>query len=242
MNGRNWASLTRLAPGAGRRRWRPADDTLRRVSPRRQPFSYDGVDATGIQEQAQKAEVRLQVSPDAIAEYRVSSAMYDAEHGKKAGGQIDVATKSGTNELHGSAYGYFRNSAFDARNFTDFNVKGNPYLPPFPMGQYGGTLGGPIKKNKMFFLVNYEAMSQFGGYTLVAAVPDSTVQQASFPARKAPTFVRSFKPIRAGSRRFPCYPLTAAPPSLSIQTQPSLTIVRILPIVWAPGSTLYRSG
>lgn len=180
MNGRNWATLTRMAPwaqddGGGDQR------TIRFAGRARDDnnFSYDGVDATGIQEQAQKAEVRLQVSPDAISEYRVSSAMYDAEYGKQAGGQIDVVTKSGTNAFHGSAYGYFRNSAFDARNFTDFDVNGNPYLPPFRMGQYGGTFGGPIKKNKMFFFLNYEGLSQFGGYTLVAAVPDPTVQQAA---------------------------------------------------------------
>jgi carboxypeptidase family protein len=180
MNGRNWAGLTRMAPwaeddGGGDQR------TIRFAGRARDDnnFSYDGVDATGIQEQAQKAEVRLQVSPDAIAEYRVISAMYDAEYGEQAGGEIDVVTKSGTNDFHGSAYGYFRNSAFDARNFTDFDVNGNPYLPPFRMGQYGGTLGGPIKKNKMFFFLNYEGLSQFGGYTLVAAVLDPTVQQAA---------------------------------------------------------------
>jgi hypothetical protein len=180
MNGRNWAGLTRMAPwaqddGGGDQR------TIRFAGRARDDnnFSYDGVDATGIQEQAQKAEVRLQVSPDAIAEYRVSSAMYDAEYGKQAGGEIDVVTKSGTNDFHGSAYGYFRNSAFDARNFTDFDLNGNPYLPPFRMGQYGGTIGGPIKKNKMFFFLNYEGLSQYGGLTLLAAVPDPTVQQAA---------------------------------------------------------------
>jgi Carboxypeptidase regulatory-like domain/TonB dependent receptor len=180
LNGRNWANLTRMAPwaqddGGGDQRTirfsgRARDDNN---------FSYDGVDATGIQEQAQKAEVRLQVSPDAIAEYRVSSAMYDAEYGHQAGGQIDVVTKSGTNDFHGSAYSYFRNSAFDARNFTDFDINGNPYLPPFRMGQYGGTIGGPIKKNKMFFFLNYEGLSQYGGLTLLAAVPDPTVQRAT---------------------------------------------------------------
>jgi len=180
MNGRNWATLTRMAPwaqddGGGDQR------TIRFAGRARDDnnFAYDGVDATGIQEQAQKAEVRLQVSPDAIAEYRVSSAMYDAEYGKQAGGQIDVVTKSGTNDFHGSAYGYFRNSAFDARNFNDFDVNGNPYLPPFRMGQYGGTFGGPIKKNRMFFFLNYEGLSQYGGVSLLAAVPDYTVQQAA---------------------------------------------------------------
>ena len=180
LNGRNWASLTRLSPwaqddGGGDQR------TIRFAGRARDDnnFSYDGVDATGIQEQAQKSEVRLQVSPDAIAEYRVSSAMYNAEYGKQSGGQVEVVTKSGTNDFHGSAYGYFRNSVFDARNFTDFDINGNPSLPPFRMGQYGGTLGGPIKKNKMFFFVNYEGLSQYGGLTLLAAVPDPTVQQAA---------------------------------------------------------------
>src|SRR4029077_1089582 len=179
-NGRDWASFTLLAPfaqddGGGDQR------TIRFAGRARDDnnFQFDGVDAGGIQEQAQKSQTRLQISQDAVEEYRVSSALYDAEYGKQAGGQIDVVTKSGTNDLHGSVYGYFRNSAFDARNFTDFNVEGNPYLPPFRMGQYGGTLGGPIKKNKMFYFINYEGLSQFGGYTLVAAVPDPTVQQAA---------------------------------------------------------------
>ena len=106
LNGRNWANLTRLAPwaqddGGGDQR------TIRFAGRGRDDnnFSYDGVDATGIQEQAQKAEVRLQISPDAIEEYRVSSALYDAEYGSQAGGQIDVVTKSGTNDFHGSLYG-----------------------------------------------------------------------------------------------------------------------------------------
>jgi hypothetical protein len=202
MNGRNWATLTRMAPwaqddGGGDQR------TIRFAGRARDDnnFSYDGVDATGIQEQAQKSEVRLQVSPDAIAEYRVSSAMYDAEYGAQAGGQIDIVTKSGTNDFHGSAYGYFRNSAFDARNFTDFDINGNPYLPPFRMGQYGGTFGGPIKKNKMFFFLNYEGLSQYGGLTAVAAVPSYSVQQAALSGPQASNLCPIFQayPWRASS-------------------------------------------
>ena len=178
LNGRNWANLTRLAPwaqddGGGDQRTirfagRGRDDNA---------FSYDGVDATGIQEQAQKAEVRLQISPDAIQEYRVSSALYDAEYGSQSGGQVDVVTKSGTNDYHGSLYGYFRNSEFDARNFNDFDLNGNPALPPFRMGQYGLTFGGPIVKTKAFFFMNYEGLRQYQEVSLVAAVPDPIVQQ-----------------------------------------------------------------
>jgi len=174
LNGRNWANLTRLAPwaqddGGGDQR------TIRFAGRGRDDnnFSFDGVDATGIQEQAQKAEVRLQVSPDAIAEYRVSSALYDAEYGSQAGGQIDIVTKSGTNDYHGSVYGYFRNSVFDARNFND-PLTG---VPPFRMGQYGMTLGGPIVKNKAFLFLNYEGLRQYQLVTAVAPVPDLAVQQ-----------------------------------------------------------------
>ena len=180
VNGRNWANLTRLAPwaqddGGGDQR------TIRFAGRGRDDnnFSYDGVDATGIQEQAQKAEVRLQISPDAIEEYRVSSALYDAEYGSQAGGQIDVVTKSGTNDFHGSLYGYFRNSEFDARNFNDFDINGNPALPPFRMGQYGMTFGGPIVKTKAFFFMNYEGLRQYQQVTAVAAVPDPIVQMAA---------------------------------------------------------------
>ena len=67
----------------------------------------------------------------------VSSALYDAEYGTQAGGQIDVVTKSGTNQLHGSLFGYLRNSVFDARNFNDFDINGNPAIPAFRYGQYG---------------------------------------------------------------------------------------------------------
>src|SRR5215471_15508327 len=135
-NGRDWASFTLFAPfaqddGGGDQR------TIRFAGRARDDnnFSIDGVDAGGIQEQAQKSQTRLQISQDAIEEYRVNSALYDAEYGTQSGGQIDVETKHGTNSWHGSVFGYLRNSAFDARNFNDYDLAGNPYVPPFRMGQ-----------------------------------------------------------------------------------------------------------
>ena len=171
-NGRDWASFTLLAPfaqddGGGDQR------TIRFAGRARDDnnFSIDGVDAGGIQEQAQKSQTRLQISQDAIEEYRVNSALYDAEYGTQAGGQVDVVTKSGTNDWHGSAFGYVRNSVFDARNFNDFGLNGNPQIPPFRMGQYGFTLGGPIKKNKTFFFVSYEGLRQYQSITQQFTVP-----------------------------------------------------------------------
>jgi Carboxypeptidase regulatory-like domain len=171
-NGRDWASFTLLAPfaqddGGGDQR------TIRFAGRARDDnnFSIDGVDAGGIQEQAQKSQTRLQVSQDAVEEYRVSSALYDVEYGTQAGGQIDVETKHGTNEYHGTVFGYFRNSIFDARNFNDYDVNGNPAIPPFRMGQYGLTFGGPIQKNKTFFFISYEGLRQLQSFTQQFPVP-----------------------------------------------------------------------
>jgi hypothetical protein len=177
-NGRDWASFTLLAPfaqddGGGDQR------TIRFAGRARDDnnFSFDGVDAGGIQEQAQKSQTRLQISQDAIEEYRVNSALYDAEYGTQAGGQIDVVTKSGTNDWHGSLFGYFRNSIFDARNFNDYDINGNPAIPPFRMGQYGLTFGGPIKKNKTFFFISYEGLRQLQSTTNQVTVPSASLQQ-----------------------------------------------------------------
>ena len=179
-NGRDWASFTLLAPfaqddGGGDQR------TIRFAGRARDDnnFQIDGVDAGGIQEQAQKSQTRLQISQDAIDEYRVSSALYDAEYGTQAGGQIDVVTKSGTNQLHGSLFGYLRNSVFDARNFNDFDINGNPAIPAFRYGQYGMSLGGPVVKDKVFFFLNYEGLRQYGGATTRVLVPSPSSQQTT---------------------------------------------------------------
>ena len=179
-NGRDWASFTLLAPfaqddGGGDQR------TIRFAGRARDDnnFSIDGVDAGGIQEQAQKSQTRLQISQDAIEEYRVNSALYDAEYGTQAGGQIDVETKHGTNAWHGGVFGFLRNSAFDARNFNDFNVLGLPAIPPFRYGQYGMTLGGPIKKDKLFFFINYEGLRQFGSTTNQVLVPTAAIERGT---------------------------------------------------------------
>ena len=174
VNGRDWSSLTMLAPfaqddGGGNQRTirfagRAIDDNN---------FNFDGVDAGGIQEQAQKSQVRLQISEDAISEYRVNSALYDAEYGTQAGGQINVLTKSGSNEYHGTVFGYLRNSVFDARNFTDYDLNGNPAIPPFRLGQYGLTFGGPIKKDNTFFFLSFEGLRQFQTTTQVGVVPNA---------------------------------------------------------------------
>src|SRR5215813_2795572 len=92
----------------------------------------------------------IQPSPDAIAEFRVLTNTFDAEYGRNSGAVVNVVTKSGTNAIHGSLYEFFRNQSLNAKGF--FDTSKLDYL----QNQFGATLGGPIKKDKTFFFVNYE--------------------------------------------------------------------------------------
>jgi len=115
---------------------------------------------------------------DAIQEFKVLTGSYSAAYGKKAGGVVNIATRSGTNQIHGSALEFLRNSDLDARNF--FDPGSGP--PAFKRNQFGGALGGPIKKDRTFFFGNYEGLRQNLGQTLIAEVPDNNSRLQAIPA------------------------------------------------------------
>jgi hypothetical protein len=95
------------------------------------------------------------VSIDAMQEFRIQTSSYAPEYGRTSGAQISIVTKSGTNQFHGTAFDYLRNDIFDARNYFDV-----PPLLKAPLRQndFGGTLGGPIVKDKTFFFFSYEGL------------------------------------------------------------------------------------
>jgi hypothetical protein len=97
-------------------------------------------------------------SPDAIEEFKVQTGLYDSEFGKEGGGTVNIVTKSGTNQFHGSAFEFFRNTALDANGYFQ-NATGSP-KPVFRQNQYGGTLGGPIVKDRLFFFGSYQGTNQ----------------------------------------------------------------------------------
>jgi hypothetical protein len=105
---------------------------------------------------------------DAVLEFSVVKDDYGAEYGKRPGAQINIVTASGSNGVHGSAYEFLRNSALDARNFFDHGD-----IPQFQRNVFGASLGGPIKKDKVFLFVNYEAFRQNLGLSDVTLVPDA---------------------------------------------------------------------
>src|SRR5437763_5577720 len=183
LNGRNWASLGILAPGAinasdGSQR------NIRFVGRGRDDnnFTFDGIDATGVQEQSQKADARLNISLESIAEFRVESAVYTAESGASGGAQVNAVSKTGTNVLHGATFEFFRDNALDARSPFDPSE-----IPPFRMNQFGANLGGPIARNRTFFFVNYEGIRQSLTQTVVGFVPNAAFRSkvlASSPVLK----------------------------------------------------------
>ncbi len=112
---------------------------------------------------------------DAVAELRVLS-NYEAEYGRNSGAVVNIVTKSGTNQWHGSALEYYRSGAMGARNY--FNIDSQP-KNPFTNNQFGGSLGGPIVKDKAFFFVNYEGQRESGAQAGLSCVPDAAAIAAA---------------------------------------------------------------
>jgi hypothetical protein len=120
-------------------------------------------------------------SIDAIQEFKVQSTDYSAEFGRSGGAQVNVILKSGTNQLHGGLFEFLRNRNMDAKNFFDFpscsatSVPGEcGQIPRFDRNQFGGTLGGPIRRNKTFFFGSYEGLRLRQATTREATVPSQT--------------------------------------------------------------------
>ncbi|HTX77049.1 MAG TPA: carboxypeptidase-like regulatory domain-containing protein, partial [Terracidiphilus sp.] len=113
---------------------------------------------------------------DAVKEFNVVSETYGAAYGKRDGAQVSIVTTSGTNQLHGTAFEFLRNSALDARNYFDQGT-----IPEFQRNQFGGSLGGALRKNKLFLFGNYEGFRQAWGLSAVTLVPDNQARQGYVP-------------------------------------------------------------
>lgn len=173
MNGRSFERLEATVPGAVDAAG-STQDQIRFVglSQEDNGFHMDGVDASGINHQFQKLDMRLQIPVEAISEFKASSAAYSADQGGSAGGQIEIVTKSGGDKFHGSAWEYLRNNIFDA---SPWNSKG---LPTLRLNNFGANLGGPIFKNKFFFFANWEAYRQVLAQQVTGIVPTAAYRSS----------------------------------------------------------------
>ena len=113
----------------------------------------------------------------AVKEFEIQTNSYDASFGRNGGGQVNVILKSGTSQLHGSLHEFVRNEAFDSRNFF---VPSNEPSPKFERNQFGGTLGGPLLKNRVFFFVDYEGRRLHKGITRTTNVPSLKERSGDF--------------------------------------------------------------
>ncbi len=113
---------------------------------------------------------------DAIREFNLLENTYGAAYGKRQGAQVSIVTDSGTNQVHGSAFEFLRNSALDSRNFFD-----QTHIPEFQRNDFGATLGGPLRRNKLFLFGNYEGFRQNLGITDVTLVPDNEARLGFLP-------------------------------------------------------------
>ncbi len=163
LNGRNFVSLTRSIPGvlrgipganidgAGSLAWRAsASFSANGQRPRDNNYMLDGVDNNETWLQT----VVIFPSVDALDEFKMQTSTYSAEYGRSLGGVVNLQIKSGTNSLHGSGFEFHRNDAFDANNF--FNNRAGRGKPEFKQNQFGGTIGGPVFKDKTFFFSDYQ--------------------------------------------------------------------------------------
>jgi hypothetical protein len=137
-------------------------------------------------------------SVDAIREYEMLTSTYDASFGRNPGAQVNVVLKSGSNEIHGSAFEFFRNAALDARNYF---APGDQSKPQYQRNQFGFSLGGPIRKDKTFFFADYEGTRAQEGITRITSVPTLAARNGDFSAYLPPTSVvaannTSCNPIR----------------------------------------------
>ncbi len=176
LNGRNFVQLVQLVPGANEG---PGNGLTSggRPDDRRQSssFSVNGQDDTlnnfiidGFDDNERIIGTSgVKPSVEAISEITVQTNSYSAEAGRTAGGVVNIVTRSGTNTFHGTAYEFFRNDIFDARNVLQRT--GNQ--PELRQNQFGGSIGGPIFKDKTFFFGDYEGFRQVNGLTYLSTVP-----------------------------------------------------------------------
>ncbi len=181
LNGRNWVFIAQLAAGAvppeGSRGAGKGDFNANGQRAEQNNFILDGVDNNvNVVDFYNGASYVAQPPPDALAEFKVQTSDYSAEFGHSAGAVVNASLKSGTNSLHGSAWEYLRNTAFDAH---DWNAESLP-VPLYHENQFGATLGLPIIPNKLFFFGDAQANRVSYNETSTMTVPSALERTGDF--------------------------------------------------------------
>ncbi len=174
LNGRSFIALATLAPGVA---MPPAPAAqFPRINggrPRTNEYLFDGISVL----QPEPGQVAFFPNVDAIQEFKIESNSPPAEFGRFNGGVVNLTTKSGSNAFRGTLFEFVRHEALNARNFF---ASTNPVKPQFRRNQFGGVLGGPVRRNRTFFFVDYQGQRQTIGRTVISTVPTLLQRQGSF--------------------------------------------------------------
>jgi hypothetical protein len=179
LNGRNWVYIVQLTagvvPSGGTHGGGTGDFSANGQRAGQNDFLMDGIDNNAnIMDLMNGASYNVRPPPDALAEFKVETSNYSAEYGHSAGAAVNASIKSGSNQVHGSAWEYFRNTALNAKNWNATTV------PPYHENQFGATLGFPILKNKLFFFGDAEANRISDSSVSITTVPTPLMRQGNF--------------------------------------------------------------
>ena len=190
LNGRSVETLAFMQPGVtpyfrGRHDTDQGEGTKMSVSGSRVDSNSFLLDGTNINDQSNNTPGSASgnlLGVEMLREFRVLTTAYSAEYGRYSGGIITAVSKSGGNEFHGNLYEFHRNDNLDARNFFDKKSKPDgPRLPEFKRNQFGGTIGGPIVRDRTFFFGGYEGLRQRKGLSRLAVVPNADAHRGILP-------------------------------------------------------------
>ena len=188
LNGRDWTQLATLQPGVAAVQAQAAssgvssrgnrgfgnqltDDGHR---PNENNYRVNGISINDYTNGSPGSALGVQLGVDAIEEFSIMTTNYSAEYGRTSGGVVNAVTKSGTNQLHGTAYWFLRDDAMDARNYFD-----PPQIPPFHRNQFGASVGAPIRKDRTFVFGDYEGIRQDQSLSFHDTVPSPAARNGN---------------------------------------------------------------
>ncbi len=201
LNGRNYLQLAKLTAGVvessrGDRAAAGGSFVANGVRATLNNFILDGVDNNSkIVDLQSSSNVVIQPSVDALQEFKVQTHNFSAEFGRSAGAVVNATIKSGTNQFHGTVFEFLRNDVFDARNF--FSLSQDP-KPPLRRNQYGGTIGGPLKRDQTFFFASWEGTRERRGINYVLTIPDAAARKGDFSGDRPIFDPNTVKPRQGG--------------------------------------------
>ena len=185
VNGRNYTDLMSLQPAVNPFSNRDNGSVVAHglamsvngQDPRSNVYLLDGTLLNDFTNSPAGSAAGTALGMETVREFRLESNSYSAAYGRNYGGQVNAITKSGTNSVTGSVFEFHRNDALDARNFFDVDGK-----PEFSRNQFGGTIGGPIRQDRLFYFVGYEGLFENLGRTIVTTVPDDNARMGLLPS------------------------------------------------------------